>query len=236
MAISKAHAALAVRVCRKGTPMTAQPELTLFHFPGACSQVSVCALEEAGLDYRLELVNLAAGQQGSAEFLAVNPMGKVPYLLIDGVGLAENSAILTYVAALRPGAGLFPTWDDPRMRAESVGGMSFCAGTIHPAVRGLANPQRLTTGETAGVKEKATELAGKAFKQAEYRIAARGWWLGEWSIVDVYLHWAFGVAIANSFDTAPFPELVRLTDRLSERPAFRRMLDVNQQARTTLKG
>ena len=216
--------------------MTAQPNLTLFHFPGACSQVSVCAIEEAGLEYRLELVNLAAGQQGGADYLAVNPMGKVPYLLIDGVGLAENSAILTYVAALRPAAGLFPSWDDPRIRAESVGGMSFCSGTVHPAVRGIANPQRLTTGETAGVKEKATELAAKAFKQAEYRIAERGWWLGEWSIVDVYLNWAFGVAMNNGFDTAPFPELLRLTERLTERPSFQRMLEVNQQARDALKG
>ena len=216
--------------------MTAQPDLTLFHFPGSCSQVSVCALEEAGLEYQLELVNLAASQQGGADYLAVNPMGKVPYLLIDGVGLAENSAILTYVAALRPAAGLFPSWDDPRMRAESVGGMSFCSGTVHPAVRGIANPQRLTTGETAGVKDKATELAGKAFKQAEYRIAERGWWLGEWSIVDVYLHWAFGVATNNGFDTAPFPELVRLSDRLTERASFRRMQQVNQQARDVLKG
>ena len=216
--------------------MIVQPELTLYHFPGACSQVAVCALEEAGLKYKLELVNLAAGQQGGADYLAVNPYGKVPYLLIDGEGMAENSAILTYIAALRPAAGLFPSWDDPRMRAESVGGMSFCSGTLHPAARGLANPQRLTTGETDGVRARATELLGKGFKQAEYRIANRGWWLGEWSIVDVYLHWVFSVATKNGFETAPYPELARLTERLSERAAFRRMLDINAHNRTALAG
>lgn len=216
--------------------MTVQPELTLYHFPGACSQVAVCALEETGLKYRLELVNLPAGQQGSADYLAVNPYGKVPYLVIDGEGLAENAAILTYIAALRPAVELFPAQDDPRMRAEAVGGMSFCSGTLHPAVRGIVNPQRLTTGETDGVRAKATELLGKGFKQAEYRIASRGWWLGEWSIVDVYLHWAFATAANKGFDTAPFPELVRLTERLSERAAFRRMQEINAQNRAALAG
>ena len=216
--------------------MTKKPQLSLFHFPGACSQVSLCALEEAGLDYTLELINLAAGQQRSTDYLAVNPLGKVPYLLIDGAGLSENSAILAYIAALRPEAGLFPSWDDPRARAESIGGMSFCAGTLHPIVRGIANPQRVTMGETAGVREMAVELAGKAFKQAETRLETRGWWLGQWSIVDVYLHWAFGVATASGFDPAPYPALARLTARLSERPAFCRMVEINQQVSAALQG
>ena len=216
--------------------MTTQPELTLYHFPGACSQVAVCALEQARLAYRLEVINLAAGQQGSDEYLAVNPLGKVPYLLIDGEGLSENAAILAYIAAIRPDAGLFPAGDDPRIHAEGIGGMSFCGGTLHPIIRGIANPQRMTNGEQAPVREKSIELANKAFKQAESRLAKRGWWLGEESIVDVYLHWTFGVACNNNFDATPFPQLARLTERLSERPAFRRMLEINQQARDAMKG
>jgi glutathione S-transferase len=155
-----------------------QPELTLYHFPGACSQVALCALEEAGLDYRLEVVDLHAGQQNTPDYLAVNPLGKVPYLLIDGVGLGENAAILSYIAALRPEAHLLPSPTDARQWAEGVGGMSFCGGTLHPAVRGIANPIRLTTGDIEGVRERATELATKAFKQANRRIGERG---GGWA-------------------------------------------------------
>jgi glutathione S-transferase len=218
----------------RGILTVSQPELVLYHFPGACSQVAVCALELAGLDYRVELVNLAAGEQGKPEYLAVNPLGKVPLLLIDGIPLSENAAILTYIAALRPAAGLFPGDSDARMRAEAVGGMSFCGGTLHPIVRGLANPGRLTTGDGEPVREKSTELANKSFKQAEQRLAARGWWLGDWSIVDVYLNWAFGVARNAGFDTTRFPELDRLRERLSERPAFERMLEIEAQSRTRL--
>ena len=212
----------------------AQPKLVLYHFPGACSQVAVCALEQAGLEYRLELVNLAAGDQSKPDYLAVNPLGKVPLLTIDGEPLSENAAILTYISALRPDAGLFPSGDDARMRAEAVGGISFCGGTLHPIVRGLANPQRLTTGEGAPVREKSTELANKSFKQAEQRLAERGWWLGECSIVDVYLNWAFGVARRAGFDTAPFPLLDGLAARLGERPTFARMREIDAQARGEL--
>lgn len=206
-----------------------QPTLTLYHFPGACSQVALCALEEAGLDYRLELVDLQVGAQNAPDYLAVNPLGKVPYLLIDGEGLAENAAILTYIAQLRPEAHLLPSPTDARAFAQAVGGMSFCGGTLHPAVRGIANPVRLTTGDIAGVRERATELATKNFKQADRRIADKSWWLGDWSIVDVYLHWAFEVACNKGFDPAPFPHLAALTGRLLERPSFATMMAMKKQ-------
>ena len=219
---------------KNGLLMMAQPNLALYHFPGACSQVTVCALEEAALEYRLELVNLSSGQQGSAGYLAVNPLGKVPCLVIDGVALSENTAILTYISLLRPEAGLFPASDDPRLRAEAVGGLSFCGATLHPAVRGILNPQRLTTGDGAPVREKSIQLAGKAFAEAEKRLIERDWWLGQWSIVDVYLNWAFGVARSGGFDTSPFPQLERLRTRLSERASFARMLERDAEARAAL--
>jgi len=215
-------------------PPMSQPELVLYHFPGACSQVAVCALELANLQYRLELVNLAASEQTTPGYLAVNPLGKVPLLLVDGDGLSENAAILTYIRALRPDAGLFPPSNDAWTQAESVGGLAFCAGTLHPIIRGLANPLRLTSGDGAPVRAKATELANKSFKQAEYRLGERGWWLGQWSIVDVYLNWAFSVARSAGFDTSPFPILDDLGNRMGERPAFARMQTIEAQTKAKL--
>lgn len=214
--------------------MSEQPKLVLYHFPGACSQVAICALEEAGLDYHLELIDLASGEQGSGEYLAVNPLGKVPYLLIDGEGLAENMAILSYVALLNPDVPVLPNGSDPRAWAEAIGGMSFCSGTLHPAVRGLANPQRLTTGGLEPVRERATELLNKALAVANRRIAEKGWWLGDWSIVDVYLHWALSVAIRAGFDTSPYPALEQLSVHLAHRRSFARMLEINDEARLAM--
>ena len=210
------------------------PDLLLYHFPGACSQVAVCALETAGLDYRLELVNLTTNAQSAPEYLTVSPLGKVPMLLIDGKALSENSAILTYIAALRPNSGVFPSDPDPLMRAEIVGGLSFCSGTLHPQIRGLANPQRLTVGDGEPVRQKSTELAKKSFGYAERRLAERGWWLGPESIIDVYLNWAFNVARRAGFDVSAFPLLCGLQERLTARPAFAAMLREEDESRAAL--
>ncbi len=211
-----------------------QPALLLYHFPGACSQVSVCALEAAGLNYDLKLVNLAVGEQTRADYLATSPLGKVPLLMIDSVALTENAAILTYIAALRPEARLFPADPSPLMQAEAIGGMSFCGGTLHPAIRGIANPQRITDGDGEPVRQRSTALAKKGFAYAEQRLSQRGWWLDRWSIVDVYLNWAFAVARHAGFDPAPFPQLSALTARMMDRPAFARMLEVDAAARQEL--
>lgn len=211
-----------------------QPTLTLYHFPGACSQVTLCALETAGLDYDLRLVDLSRGGQAAPDYQAMSPLGKVPLLLIDGVPLAENVALLTYIDALRPDAGVLPADPSPLARAEVAGGLAFCAGTLHPQVRGIANPMRMTTGDVEGVREKSLELSAKSFAYAEQRLSERGWWLETGSIIDVYLDWAFSVAARGAFDTAPYPELARLPERLRERPGYRGMVARNAAARAEL--
>ena len=211
-----------------------QPELTLYHFPNACSQVAVCALEAAGLTYGIELVDLAAGEQNGNAYKAINPLGKVPLLLIDGQPLTENVAILTYIAGLRPDARLLPVSPDPLVHAQAIGGMAFCGGTLHPIIRGMANPQRMTTGEGAPVRDKSIELADKSYQQAEARLAANGWWLGEWSIIDVYVNWTLSVALNAGYDVGKFPNLLALPDKLTAIPAFVRMQEVNAAGRAAL--
>lgn len=215
--------------------MTPQPSLVLHHFPNACSQVSVCALEQAGLEHRLELVDLFAGAQTTPAYAAVSPLGKVPALVADGVVVTENAAVLTYIAALAPDAGLFPAARTPLALSERQAGLSFCGGTLHPMVRGLAAPQRLTDGDVEGVRSRSTALAHKTFGVADRRLADHGWWLGEESIVDVYLNWALQTARRAGFDLAPYPALAALQDRLTPRPSFARMMQVEQAATATLE-
>ena len=62
-------------------------DLKLFVAPNTCARVPTIALEEAGATFETELIRTAAGQQQTPEFLAINPKGKVPTLLIDGAPL-----------------------------------------------------------------------------------------------------------------------------------------------------
>ena len=215
--------------------MRSSPELVLHHFPGACSQVCVFALEHAQLTYALRLIDLKVGEQNEPHYAAVSPLGKVPTLLVDGSVLTENAAIQTYIAALRPRAGLFPRDPSPLTAARQQSGLSLCGGTLHPIVRGLANPGRLTDGDPEPVRRKSIALAKKSFAFAESQLAATGWWLDDWSLVDVYLNWAMSVAAGAGFDFTPFPRLSGLRERLLELHAFRRMLHIDEQSTAMLQ-
>jgi len=211
------------------------PDLTLYHCPGACSQVSLFALEAAGLEYRLELVDLKRNAQTTPTYLGLSPLGKVPLLVIDGHPLTEQVAILTYVSQLRPQAGLLPSAGTPLASARSNEGLAYCSGTLHPIVRGIVNPARLTTGDVEGVRERAMLLAVKAFGHADRRIGAEGWWLEQPSVVDVYLHWAFMTAVKGGLYGSSFPFLQALTRRLQDRPGFKNMLELETASQRALE-
>ena len=183
----------------------------------------------------MELVNFTAGEQLNEPHRAVSPLGKVPLMVIDGRPLLENAAILTLAHSLRPAAEILPRNVDALTQAEAAGGLSFCGGTLHPIVRGLINPLRVTTGEVEPVRERSRELAATAFGYAERRLAEGGWWLGELSIVDVYLDWAFSGACRVPFETATYPRLRELPAKLMDvPPAYGRMQAAEERARAAL--
>ncbi|GFZ94939.1 glutathione S-transferase family protein [Dyella caseinilytica] len=81
---------------------------TLYYSPGTASMVVHQALLEIGADYRLELVDFDKDAQHNAEYLKLNPGGKVPTLLIDGRPVYESVALLTILAERHPEAKLIP--------------------------------------------------------------------------------------------------------------------------------
>jgi glutathione S-transferase len=196
----------------------------------------VFALEHAGLPYTLRLVDLAMNEQAAPAYAAVSPLGKVPALVVGSTVVTENAAIQTYIATLRPQAGLFPLEATPLAAARRQAGLSLCGSGLHPIVRGLANPGRITDGDPEPVRRRSLHLANKTFGYAESQLASTGgWWLGTWSLIDVYLNWAVSVASSSGFDFGPFPSLVGLRSRLQEQPAFARMLEIESQSKATLE-
>ena len=197
------------------------PSFTLYHFPGACSQVTRCALEMAGVPYDLKIVNIMKGEQTTADYRALSPMGKVPHAVVGGVNLSENPAILTYLADAYPEAGIFPAINSPMDRAQVASALAFFSATVQPQVRGMFNPKRMTTGETDGVRDMAMQLGKQSFDYADFRIAENGWWMGVPSILDIYLNWAFDIAGKAGYEGEGHSHLLGLTDRIGRAiPAF----------------
>src|SRR5438552_15468664 len=113
--------------------------LTLFFTPGASSMAPHIALHEIGVPFERRPISLAKKEHRAPAYLAINPEGKVPTLLIDGRRLTEVAGILFYLAKRYPEAELLPT-GDIEAEAQAVSWMSFIAATGHPARRrGLAH-------------------------------------------------------------------------------------------------
>ena len=110
------------------------PQLTLYFAPGTCARVSMIALEEAGIEFESRVVRFLKGEHRSPEYLALNPAGKVPCLLVDGAPLTENVSILIWLARSFPNANLLPLTGEPWPDAQLLAQLVWCASTLHPLV------------------------------------------------------------------------------------------------------
>ena len=115
--------------------------MKLYYTPGACSLSPHIVLREAGVDFELERVDLAAKTtEAGADFRAINPKGYVPALqLDDGQVLTEGAAIVQYVADSRPDARLAPpagTLERARVQEH----LNFVASELHKSFSLLFSP------------------------------------------------------------------------------------------------
>src|SRR5437764_1260403 len=108
--------------------------LTLYFAPGASSFAVHIALHEVGAAFEGKPMSFKNNDMRSPDFLAVNPEGKVPTLLIDGRRLTEVAAILYYLAKRFPEAGLLPR-DDLEADEQALSWMSFMPSTLHRSRR-----------------------------------------------------------------------------------------------------
>lgn len=168
------------------------------------------ALHEIGVPFEAKPISFAQKQTQTAAFLAINPAGKVPTLIVDGTTLTEVAACLLYLARRFPEAGLLP--GGLMAEAQAVSWMSFIASTLHPARRlGL---------------EHVTDV----WSVAERKLGDRDWALGTYSIADIHLFRLYWRMVNGS---RPYPKGLRRLDSLYERmmarPAVQRTLEVESR-------
>jgi glutathione S-transferase len=106
----------------------------LHYSPSTAATAVHWMLIELGVPFELELVDIAKGQQKSPEYLAINPSGRVPTLVVDGEPHAEVAALLMLLAERHPEQGLSPEPGSPE-RAAYLQWMVYFANTLQPAFR-----------------------------------------------------------------------------------------------------
>jgi glutathione S-transferase len=192
--------------------MAADRELIFYHAPHSRSSGTLILLEELGVPYELELIDLKAGEQRQPAYLAVNPMGKVPAIKRGDALVTEQVAIYLYLADLFPKAGLAPPSDHP-LRGPYLRWLVFYASCFEPALSDRAakhEPAQMMSPYGSFDTMLAT-LRGQ--------IAKGPYILGDvFSAADVL--WGMSLGWATMFKLVPqTPDIAAYVARIGGRPA-----------------
>jgi glutathione S-transferase len=196
--------------------------MKLYFSPGACSMSPHIVLQESGLPFTTEKVDLRKKVTATgADYLAINPKGYVPALLLDdGTLLTEGPAIIQYVADQVAGKGLVPLAGTvPRYQLMSW--LNFISMEVHRHYSPLFTP-----AASDEMKAGAIENLKKRFGYLDTVLAKNNYLMGEaYSIADAYLFTVLNWSNFISFDMAPWPALQAFSARVAGRPAVQAALE-----------
>jgi glutathione S-transferase len=195
--------------------------MKLYGFPQTRSTRVAWALEEAGAEYEYGLIRLQAGEHKQPAFLAINPFGKIPTLVDDGLVISESAAICTYIAEKFPDAKLIPS--EAKARIEFFQWLFFVVSELEVHLWTAAKHDRLLP-EDKKVPAVVSTCFWEFEKAAAYlstHLTGRQYIAGEhFSVADIIcvsvLSWAHHVKVPLN-DT-----LLNYMNTLSERPALAR--------------
>jgi len=191
--------------------------LTLYTMPGSCAFASHLALEYAKADYRLAWLDFRRTEQRSAEYLKINPKGRVPALVTPRGVLTETPAILQYIAQTHPAAKLAPL-DDPFALADMNAFNSYLCSTVHVAHAHKTRGNRWVDDPAAieAMRRKVPETMTACFQTIETEFFRGPWVMGEaFSVSDIYLFTITGWLAGDSVDVARFPKVAAHHAQLS---------------------
>ena len=199
--------------------------MKLYYAPGACSLASHIALEEVGIPYETQPLNLAEGDQRKPEYLKLNPRGRVPTLVVDGNVLTENVGILTYLGGGHPKAGLWPkkTWE----QAKLVSSMAWLSNTVHTTFGHVIRAARYADDAAAqeAVKAKARQMYGDYLKEIDNLLAGKKWSIaGQYTVIDGYLLVFYRWGNRNQFPVKQLRNYTALMERVMARPAVKKVM------------
>ncbi|RSU80362.1 glutathione S-transferase [Sphingomonas sp. S-NIH.Pt3_0716] len=192
----------------------------LYTNPMSRGQIARWMLEEVGAPYEAVILDYAGGMK-TADYRAINPMGKVPAIVHGGKVVTECAAICAYLADAFPAAGLAPATDD---RADYYRWLFFAAGPVEAAVTNKAMGFVLPEGRERSAGYGSLD---DTLDTLETAVTGRGWICGgTFTAADVYV----GAQIdwGLTFGTIPSrPAFEAYAARLRERPAYKRQKEID---------
>ena len=197
--------------------------LTLYYAPGACSLAAHIALEESGEKYEARRVDLGKGEQKSADYLKIHPLGRVPALLLgNGEPLTENTAILPYIGKR------YAMWPvDPVAVARALSVIGFFASTVHPAHAHISRPERYATDQAMfpNIQAQGRKMFFDYLGQIDGMLADREWLSDAYTVLDPYAFTFYTWGVRRELPMSELKHFTAHKDRMLTRPAVRRVVE-----------
>lgn len=198
--------------------------------PGSCSTGIHILLETLELPFEAWIINLPAGEHLEPAYLAINPNGTIPTLVLDdGTALTDFQSIAVWLAETHPRSGLLP--EDPSARDQALDLLAFALTELHGnGYTRVFTPERhIEAGEPAesgaidAIKAEGRLIVAEAFAQVETRLPEQGYAAGpSFTIADAALFYTEFWADRTDI---PMPPRVRAHyERVLSRPVVRRVL------------
>ncbi|AWC20682.1 Glutathione S-transferase GST-6.0 [Aminobacter sp. MSH1] len=195
--------------------------MKLFYMPGACSLAPHIVANEVGID--LDLVKVdgkTKTTEAQQDFLATNPNGYVPALVLgDGELMTEASVLVQYLADQKPESGLMPKAGDmARYRVQQW--LAFVATELHKVFGAFFKPN---TPEAT--KEINRELLARRLAYVDAKLDGRSYLMGDaFTAADAYLWTILGWARHVGIDLSSFANIQRYLGTVAARPAVQKAL------------
>lgn len=203
---------------------------TLYYGPGSCSLASLIAMEEAGLDYEPRRIDLAKGEQRAADYLKINPKGRVPALVTERGVVTETPAILAYIGQISRAVRLAPL-DDSFAFAGMQAFNSYLSSTVHVNHAHGRRGSRWSDDAAAidSMKAKVSETMADSFVLIEDKLLAGPWVLGaDYSVADGYLFTMTKWLPSDGVDLDRFPKVKAHFERMQGRAAVQKALAIDK--------
>ena len=184
-------------------------------------------LEEIGMPYEVHPINIGQGDQMKPEYLAINPNNKIPSIIDpDGPGgkpftLFESGAILMYLA--EKSGKLWPA--DMRQRYTVIQWLMFQMGGVGPMF-GQANYFYRLEEKNLQAIDRFKKEALRLYNVLNQALGEREYLAGEYSIADIATYPWVGRHEGHHVKLEEFPHVKRWFDKLSQRPAVQRGMEI----------
>ena len=203
--------------------------IALYYSPGSCSLAPHIVLNEIGEPFELRKYATADRANFSEEYLAVNPKGYIPALLIDDYILTENPAILAFLGRKFPNAKVYPS-DNSEDEARCLELLAWSSNTVHVAFAQLFRPERFVSDEENYllVKENGRSNYEDCLRAIEAKLEDQKYAIGDqFSVVDpfwlVFYRWGM---LADYDMRHKFPAYTAFAELLCERESVKQALDI----------